>query len=71
MKYNTFLERKKNLSLTIDNFADIIGYSPSSIKKWKEKDETPKWVDIVISYLEINKEIQKNIKKQTDNKNTI
>lgn len=63
MKYNIFLEKKDKLNLTIKDFAEIVGYSSSSIKKWKNKDETPKWVDIVISYLEMNNEMQKYIKK--------
>lgn len=53
MTYEDFLTKKDELKLSFKEFADIVGYTPDAIKKWKQKERIPKWADLVIKYLEI------------------
>jgi len=61
MTYKEFLKKKEELNLSFSQFADIIGYTPDAIKKWKHRERVPKWVNIIISYIEISNKIKGNI----------
>lgn len=61
MTYNEFIVKKEKLKLSFSQFAELIGYTPDAVKKWKNKEEVPKWVTIVLSYLEISQKIKKDI----------
>jgi len=61
MTYNEFIDKKEKLKLSFSQFAELIGYTPDAVKKWKHKEEVPKWVTIVLSYLEISQKIKKDI----------
>ncbi len=58
MTFDEFKEKKKILKLTHKDFANLIGYSESSIKAWRMKG-VPKWVDIVIEHLIILDDLNK------------
>jgi DNA-binding transcriptional regulator YiaG len=61
MTYSNFIIEKEKLNLSFAQFAKIIGYTPDAIKKWKHKDNVPKWVGIVIKYIKISNTINENI----------
>lgn len=60
MTYKEFLKKKDELDLSFSQFANIIGYTPDAIKKWKHKEKVPKWVGIIVSYIEISNKIKEN-----------
>lgn len=47
-----FRERLKSLQLTLTQFADYVGYTEQSVRKW-EDDTIPLWVEPVLRYLEL------------------
>jgi DNA-binding XRE family transcriptional regulator len=51
MTKEKFIERLDDLEMTQKEFALIIGYSYQSVKQWKD-GTIPKWVHIVLEYLE-------------------
>lgn len=54
MKKERFKERLKKLNINQKEFAKLIGYSYSAVKGW---DETPIWVNYVLNYFEIEKNV--------------
>lgn len=61
MTFDDFLKRKKNLKITYPTFAEHIGYTPDAVKKWRHS-QVPKWVNIVLSYLELEQKIKNDCK---------
>ena len=61
MTFDNFLERKKKLNITYPKLAEHIGYTPDAIKKWKH-GQVPKWVNIVLNYLELEQKIKNDCK---------
>lgn len=60
MRYEDFRKKKEELKLSFSQFADIAGYTTDGIKKWKNREEVPKWAGIVLSYIEISRKIKAN-----------
>lgn len=58
MNYHEFTEKRGQLKITIDDFAKIIEYTPDAIKKWKQKENIPKWAEIVLEHLLIKKQLK-------------
>jgi hypothetical protein len=58
MPYEDFLEKKAALRLSFAELGEIIGYTPDAIKKWKKKGVVPRWMEIVIAYVEMSKKMK-------------
>ena len=50
MNKQLFKEKLKDIGLTQKKFAQLVGYSYSAVKGWKE---IPKWVDVILTYMEL------------------
>jgi hypothetical protein len=50
MNKKAFKQKLKGLKLNQKKFAELTEYSYSAVKGW---EETPKWVEFVLSYFEI------------------
>lgn len=61
MTYDKFSEKRKTIGITILQFATMVGYSENAIKKWKQKDNIPKWAEIVLEHLLIKKQLKCSI----------
>jgi len=49
MDYQSFKIKLKECNLTIKQFAEMCELNPNSISiTWKSKNETPKWVDVLL-----------------------
>lgn len=58
MNKKEFKQKLKDLKLNQKKFAELTDYSYSAVKGWKE---TPKWVEFVLSYLEITNNIKEMV----------
>jgi hypothetical protein len=56
MDRKDFKLRLKNIGISQKKFAILTGYGYSTVKSW---DTIPKWVDIVLSYMEAFHKLQK------------
>lgn len=57
-------EKLKQLDLSQKEFAQFVGCSHQTVKQWKEH-KVPKWVSIVIEYIEMLQAAKKIICKET------
>ena len=72
MDYQTFKTKLKECNLNIKEFAEICGLNPKSISiTWKSKNETPKWVEVLLdNYItsqSLNEFCEKFCKKNNPN----
>ena len=49
MDYQSFKTKLKECNLTIKQFSEMCGLHPKTISNnWTSKNETPKWVDVLL-----------------------
>ena len=54
MDRENFKRKLKNIGITQKEFANFTGCAYSTVKNW---ENTPKWVDILLNYMEIFHEL--------------
>lgn len=55
MNYDEFENKLKSVSLSKKEFVDIVGMPYQTLMNWKQKDETPYWVEPFLFYYEKGK----------------